>query len=409
MKVLVINSGSSSLKYQLIDMETEGVLCKGLCERIGLVGSNVAHKAHGREWRVEASLPTHAEAFSEMLKLMTTGESAVVKDKSEINAVGHRVVHGGEDFSTSVVADDSVIEKLVKLSPLAPLHNPPQIQGIQSARKVFGPDVPQTCVFDTAFHQTMPPEAYIFAIPYEYYEKHSFRRYGFHGTSHAYVSRRAAAMLGKDISQLKIVTCHLGNGSSITAVNKGKSVDTSMGMTPLGGLMMGTRSGDLDPSVATNLADMTGEYGKHLNDFLNTKCGFLGVSGISSDNRDIEAAMAEGNQRAKLTSEMFAYQIKKFIGSYAAAMDGLDAIVFTGGIGENSEGTRKAVCGGLSFFGVEIDEQKNLHRGEEMDISTDKAKVRTLVIPTNEELMIARDTAELVNTAKGNKEKAVKA
>lgn len=396
MKILVINSGSSSFKYQLIDMQNESVLCKGLCERIGLVGSSITHKAHGKEWHVEVLLPTHAEAFSHMLELMTTGDSAVVESKTDISAVGHRVVHGGEKFASSVLVTEDVIATMEELYPLAPLHNPPQVQGIRSAQKVFGPEVPQVGVFDTAFHQTMPKHAYIFAIPYEFYESHSIRRYGFHGTSHRYVSRRAAEMLGKSYDNFKVVTCHLGNGSSIAAVNNGKSVDTSMGLTPLGGLMMGTRSGDLDPSVATYLADITKQYGAHMSELLNTKSGFLGVSGISSDNREIEEAALEGIERAQLVHDMFSYQIKKYIGSYAAAMDGLDCVVFTGGIGENSGVVRAAACKNMGFFGISIDENKNLHRGEEIDLSTDKAKTKVLVVPTNEELMIARDTYEIV-------------
>ncbi|MDL2324009.1 acetate kinase [Ruminococcaceae bacterium OttesenSCG-928-A16] len=396
MKILVINSGSSSLKYQLIDMDNESVLCKGLCERIGLVGSSVTHKAHGKEWKVQNTMPTHAEAFSKMLDLMTTGDGAVLQNKADIGAIGHRVVHGGEKFAASVIINDEVIKTIEELSPLAPLHNPPQVQGIRSAQKVFGMDVPQVAVFDTAFHQTMDPKAYIFAIPYEFYESHSIRRYGFHGTSHRYVAQRAAEFLGRDFNDFKVVTCHLGNGASMAAVLNGKSIDTTMGLTPLGGLMMGTRSGDLDPSVATYLADITGEYGANMSKLLNTKSGFLGVSGISSDNRDIEAAAAEGNERAQLVHDMYSYQIKKYIGAYAAAMNGLDCVVFTGGIGENSPSTRSDACQGMEFFGIEIDETLNLKRGEEVDFSTPDAKVRTLVIPTDEELMIARDTLELV-------------
>lgn len=396
MKILVINSGSSSLKYQLIDMENETVLCKGLCERIGLVGSNVTHKAFGKEWKVQAAMPTHAEAFNKMLELMTSGEGAVLQNKADIGAIGHRVVHGGEKFAASVLINNDVLKAIEDLSPLAPLHNPPQVQGIRSAQQVFGVDVPQVAVFDTAFHQTMEPKAFIFAVPYEFYESHSIRRYGFHGTSHRYVAQRAAEFFGRDINNFKVVTCHLGNGSSMAAVMNGKSVDTTMGLTPLGGLMMGTRSGDLDPSVATYLADITGEYGANMSKLLNTKSGFLGVSGISSDNRDIETAAAEGNARAKLVQDMFAYQIKKYIGAYAAAMNGLDCVVFTGGIGENSHQTRSSVCRDMDFFGIKIDETANLKRGEELDLSAPDAKVRTLIIPTDEELMIARDTMELV-------------
>ncbi|MFV0412888.1 MAG: acetate/propionate family kinase [Oscillospiraceae bacterium] len=396
MKVLVINSGSSSLKYQLINMENETVLCKGLCDRIGLVGSTVTHKTDSGEWKEQVAMPTHAEAFSSMLRLMTTGEGAVVADKNEINASGHRIVQGGEKFSASALVNEAVLADVESLVPLAPLHNAPEAQGIRSAQKVFGETVPQVVVFDTSFHQTMPEEAYIFAVPYEFYEKHAIRRYGAHGTSHRYVSHRAAELMGKPVEELKIITCHLGNGSSICAVNKGKSVDTSMGLTPLGGVMMGTRSGDLDPSVATYLADITGEYGAKMSTLLNTKCGFLGVSGISSDNRDIEEAAAKGNKRAILTHKMFCYQIKKFIGSYTAAMNGLDCLVFTGGIGENSAGVRKTVCEGMDFFGIGIDQDKNTIRGREVDISAEGARAHTLIVPTNEELMIARDTLEIV-------------
>lgn len=396
MKILVINSGSSSFKYQLIDMENEQVLCKGLCERIGQEGSSVTHKANGGEWKVEFAMPTHAEAFSKMLELMTVGDGAVVNDKSEIGAIGHRVVHGGEEFSSSVIIDEKVLETIEELSSLAPLHNPPQVQGIRSAAAVFGDAVPQVAVFDTAFHQTMPPEAFVFAIPYEFYENNSIRRYGFHGTSHRYVSQRAAEFLGKDPSNFKVITCHLGNGASIAAVCNGKSIDTSMGLTPLGGLMMGTRSGDLDPSVATYLADVTGNYGKDMSNLLNTKSGFLGVSGISSDNRDIEDAAEQGNPRAKLVEDMYSYQIKKYIGAYTAAMDGVDCIVFTGGIGENSATTRRKSCENMDFFGIKIDTEINKQRGKDFDFSAPDSKVRTLVIQTNEELMIARDTKSLV-------------
>lgn len=396
MKVLVINSGSSSLKYQLIDMANETVMCKGLCERIGILGGSVTHKANGKEWTVKVSMPTHAEAFNQMLELMTSGGSAVVQDKSEIDAIGHRVVHGGEKFSGSVLITEEVIDALEELSLLAPLHNPPQVQGIRSAQKVFGENVPQVSVFDTAFHQSMPPHAYMFAVPYEFYQDYSIRRYGFHGTSHRYVSKQAADYLGKPLEELKIITCHLGNGSSIAAVNYGKSIDTSMGLTPLGGLMMGTRSGDLDPSVATYMAEITGQTGNRMSDLLNTKSGFLGVSGISSDNRDIERAAEDGNERAKLVHGMFCYQIKKYIGAYTAAMGGLDCVVFTGGIGENSHVVREGALKGLEFMGIRVDTEINKKRGEFFDFTGEGATVRTMVIPTNEELMIALDTEAIV-------------
>ncbi len=398
MKVLVINSGSSSLKYQLVDMDTKQMLCKGLAERIGIEGGCVTHKVGDKSFTKEGELPTHAEAFTIMLDFMTKGDGAVVKDKSEIDAIGHRVVHGGEKFTGSVLVTDEVIATLEELSPLAPLHNPPQVMGIRSAQKVFGEGVPEVAVFDTSFHQTMPAYAYMFAIPYKFYEENGVRRYGFHGTSHRYVSAKAAEYIGKDIHDLKIVTCHLGNGSSITAVDHGQSVDTSMGLTPLGGLMMGTRCGDLDPSVATYLAELTGRTGNNLAKLLNTESGFLGVSGISSDNRDIEqAAQVEGNDRALLVHDMFAYQIKKFIGAYTAAMNGVDAIVFTGGIGENSGVLRADVAGGLTYLGVDIDYEVNKqHCADVLDVTAPNATVKTLVIATNEELMIAQDTAEIV-------------
>lgn len=396
MNVLVINSGSSSLKYQLINMNSNTVLCKGLCERIGIEGSVVTHKAHGKEWEVKSNLPTHAEAFSQMLELMTSGDSAVVADKNDIVAIGHRVVHGGEKFSGSVLITQEVIDTLEELSPLAPLHNPPQVQGILSAQKVFGDKTVQVAVFDTAFHQTMPDYAYIFSIPYEYYEKNAIRRYGFHGTSHRYVSAKAAEYLGRPAEELKIITCHLGNGSSITAVDGGKSVDTTMGLTPLGGITMGTRSGDLDPSVVTHLCEVTGLDVYAVNDILNKKSGFLGISGISSDNRDIEGGMEQGNKRAVLAHNIFTYQLKKYIGSFAAAMGGLDAVVFTGGIGENSFGVRADTCKGLEFLGISIDQEKNLQRGELVDFSAPDARVKTIAIATDEELVIAQDTVAFV-------------
>ncbi len=396
MKVLVINSGSSSLKYQLIDMQTEQVMCKGLCERIGIEGSILTHKANGSEWTLNTDIPSHAEAFEHMLKMMTEGEGAVVKDKSEIDAIGHRVVHGGEKFTASALVTDEMLAKVDELSVLAPLHNPPQVQGIRSAQKVFGGDVPQTAVFDTAFHQSMPAKAFTFAIPYEYYTNNSIRRYGFHGTSHRFVSAKAAEALGKKPEDVKIITCHLGNGSSLAAVNGGKGVDTSMGLTPLGGILMGTRCGDLDPSVATYLGELENAPGAQISDLLNKKSGLLGVSGLSSDFRDVENAAEEGNERAALVREMLAYQIKKFIGAYAAAMNGVDCVVFTGGIGENSKSLREMVCSDMQYLGVKFDGEKNQQRGEVVEISADDSAVKVLVVQTNEELMIARDTMEIV-------------
>ncbi|MGD9559451.1 MAG: acetate/propionate family kinase [Oscillospiraceae bacterium] len=396
MKILVINCGSSSLKYQLIDMDGEQVLCRGLCDRIGIDGSTISHKAKGEEFKKDVALPDHAEAFTQMLAMMTEGEGAVVASKDEISAVGHRVVHGGEKFSTSAIVTDDIIKAIEEVSPLAPLHNPPNLQGIRSAQQVFGKSVPQVAVFDTAFHQTMPAKAYMYALPYEFYEKYAIRRYGFHGTSHRYVSAKAAEFMGKKLEDVKIVTCHLGNGSSIAAVDCGKSVDTSMGLTPVAGLIMGTRCGDVDPGVICYMNDLTGKSGSEMSDLLNKKSGFLGVSGLSSDKRDVEAAAKDGNKRAQLVDEMLIYQIKKFVGAYAAAMNGVDCVVFTGGIGENGAGVRAAVCGDMEYMGLSIDKEKNDRRGEDFDFATADSKVRALVIQTDEELMIARDTLELV-------------
>lgn len=399
MKILVINCGSSSLKYQLINMEDESVLCKGNCDRIGLSGSFITHTTDdGRSFKVEANFENHTQAFAKLVDMMTKGESAVIADKSEISAIGHRVAQGAERFTKSEIVTEQVIKIIEEIAPLAPLHNPAHVEGLRSAQAVFGSDVPNTVVFDTTFHATMPAKAYMYAIPYEYYEKYAIRRYGFHGTSHRYVSDKCAAYLGRPISELKIITCHLGNGSSIAAVDGGKVVDTSMGFTPLAGLIMGTRCGDLDPSVVTYLADVTGKTGTELSNVLNKESGLLGVSGISSDNRDITKAMEQGNARAKLANEMLCYQIKKYIGSYAAAMGGVDAVVFTGGIGENDGNTRANAVEGLAFLGIALDLDKNKQRGMEInDITAANARVKTLVICTNEELMIARDTERLVN------------
>ncbi len=396
MKILVINCGSSSLKYQLIDMEGEKVLCKGLCERIGIEGSNITHKANGGEWTETVPFPTHTEAFMKVVEMMTTGEGAVVKDKSEIGAIGHRVVQGAEFFTKSEIVTDAIIDKIEEIAPLAPVHNMAHVQGLRSAKKVFGADVPNVVVFDTTFHQTMPPKAYMYGVPYEMYEKYSIRRYGAHGTSHRFVSMAAAQYLGRD--DLKMVTCHLGNGSSISAVNCGKCVDTSMGLTPLAGVLMGTRCGDVDPSVVTYMEQKLGIHGQEMADYLNKKSGLLGISGVSSDKRDVEAAAAQGNKRAQLASDMLNYQIKKYVGAYSAAMGGLDCVVFTGGIGENDKKVRSEVCKDMEYLGLKIDEAKNQQRtGEVTDISADDSRVKVLVICTNEELMIARDTLALVN------------
>lgn len=395
MKILVINCGSSSLKYQLIDMEGERVLCKGLCERIGIEGSKITHKANGGEWAVETPFPTHTEAFMKVVDMMTTGEGAVVRDKSEIAAIGHRIVQGAEFFTKSEIVTDAIIDKIEEIAPLAPVHNLAHVQGLRSAKAVFGAETPNVVVFDTTFHQTMPPKAYIYGVPYEMYEKYAIRRYGAHGTSHRYVSMAAAQYLGR--SDLKMVTCHLGNGSSISAVKDGRCADTSMGLTPLAGVLMGTRSGDLDPSVVTYMEQKLGFHGQEMADYLNKQSGLLGVSGVSSDMRDVAAAAEAGNERAKLAIEMLAYQIKKYIGAYSAAMGGLDCVVFTGGIGENDNNVRRLVCENMEYLGLSIDLAKNEQRTSDiLDISAADSRVKVLIVCTNEELMIARDTKALV-------------
>lgn len=337
MKILVINAGSSSLKYQLIDMDGENVLAKGICERIGAGGHMHGNTADGRKFDFDVEMPNHTVAFQQVKAVLTEGDCAVIASLDEIRAVGHRVVQGGATFNKSMLVDDTVIAGIDRLRDLAPLHNPAHLQGIRACQEVFGPNVPQVVVFDNAFHSTMPPEAYLYAIPYEYYEKYKIRRYGFHGTSHRYVSARCAELMGKNLEEIKMITCHLGNGSSITAIKDGKVIDTSMGLTPLDGFMMGTRSGGLDPSVVTYLQAKEGWTPKQTDEVLNKKSGMLGISGISSDDRDLAKAAAEGNERALLTRKMLWYQIRKYIGSYVAALDGVDAIVFTGGIGENGQ------------------------------------------------------------------------
>ncbi|HOA96206.1 MAG TPA: acetate kinase [Acetivibrio saccincola] len=396
MKVLVINTGSSSLKYQLIDMTNENVLAKGVCERIGLEQSFLKHSKIGENAVViEKDLYNHRLAIKEVINALTDDKIGVIKDMSEISAVGHRVVHGGEKFYQSVIIDDEVKKAIEECSELAPLHNPSNIVGIEACKQIM-PDVPMVAVFDTAFHQTMPRHAYIYALPYEIYEKYRLRRYGFHGTSHKYVSERAAQILNRPIEELKIITCHLGNGASICAVKYGKSVETSMGFTPLQGLCMGTRSGTIDPAVISFLMEKEKMTVKDISDFLNKKSGVLGVSGVSSDFRDIQEAAENGNDRAQLALDIFCYRVKGFIGDYAAIMNGVDAVVFTAGIGENNDYVRSKILTDMDFFGIKIDEEKNKVRGEEMDISTPDAKVRTLVIPTNEELAIARETVRLI-------------
>ncbi len=396
MNVLVINAGSSSLKYQLMNPDTGAVSAKGLCERIGIDG-RLNHSVPGRDKVVQdIPMPTHSEAIQAVLDALVDAGNGVIGSMKEIDAVGHRVVHGGEAFNKSVLITDEVMKALEDCIPLAPLHNPANITGINACTAVMGKDVPQVAVFDTAFHQTMPAKAYMYALPYAYYETDKVRRYGFHGTSHKYVSGRAAAMLGKKPEELKLVSCHLGNGSSIAAVDCGKSVDTSMGFTPLAGLPMGTRSGDLDAGI---LQYVMNKYNMNIDEMLNVlnkKSGVQGVSGVSSDFRDLENAHKEGNERAGLAVDMFNYGVKKLIGAYAAAMGGVDAIIFTAGVGENSANQRLAIASGLEFMGVKMDAEANNVRGKETVISAADSKVKVLLIPTNEELMIAMDTAAIV-------------
>ncbi len=394
MKVLVINCGSSSLKYQLFNMEDHTVLAKGLVERIGLASGMLKHRSANKDKvEISESIPNHKVAVNMMLNALLDEEHGAIKKLEEISAVGHRVVHGAEKFTDSVKITDEVMEVLKECVAIAPLHNPPNIVGIEAARELL-PDVPMVGVFDTAFHQTMPPQAYIYGLPYELYKKHSIRRYGFHGTSHKYVSMKAAELLGRQ--DLKMVTLHLGNGSSITAVKNGKSIDSSMGFTPLEGIVMGTRCGNIDPTIVSFLMEKEGIPLEEINKYLNKKCGVYGISGVSSDFRYLEAAANEGNERAKLALEVFAYQAKRYIGAYTAAMNGLDAIVFTGGIGENSILVRKMICEQMDYLGIKIDEAKNDVRGKQADISADGSKTKVLVIPTNEELMIALDTVSLI-------------
>jgi len=395
MNVLVINCGSSSLKYQLINMNDESVLAKGLVERIGIEGSVLKHEKCGQDKVViEEVMKNHKDAINLVLKALVDKEHGAVKDLSEVDAVGHRVVHGGERFAKSVVITDEVIDAMKECIELAPLHNPPNIIGIEACKELL-PSVPMVAVFDTAFHQTMPAESYIYALPYELYDEMGIRRYGFHGTSHKYVSERVAALTGKSLEGTKIVTCHLGNGASLTAIKDGKSFDTTMGMTPLEGLVMGTRCGDIDPAIVTYLINNKKMTAEQVDSLMNKKSGVLGISGVSSDFRDIEGAAEKGNERAKLALEKFNYTVKKYIGSYAAAMGGLDVVVFTAGLGENSASNRFDICQGLEFLGIEIDAAKNNTRGKEVEISKDGSKVKVFVIPTNEEVMIARDTKVL--------------
>ena len=397
MKILVINAGSSSIKYQLIDMTDESLLAKGMCDRIGIAGGNFKHSVPGREtYKIDIQMKDHEEAVKLVIKTLTDPTLGVISSMSEIGAVGHRVLHGGEKFSGSVLIDGDVIAAIEECCELGPLHNPHNLTGIRACEEIMGKDVPQVAVFDTGFHQTMPDYAYLYALPYEYYEKYKIRRYGFHGTSHRYISMRAAAMLGKKPQELKIVTCHLGNGSSIAAVDGGKCLDTSMGVTPLEGIIMGTRCGSIDPAIVPLLMKKENLTPDQIDTIMNKKSGILGVSQVTSDNRDIENGAKAGNKRYQLIESMLCHQLVKYIGGYAAAMGGVDAIVFAGGIGENNPHYRTRVAQKLAILGVAIDEEKNALRGKEIDISAPNAKVRMLVIPTNEELMIAKDTYEIV-------------
>lgn len=395
MNVLVINCGSSSLKYQVINSETEGVLAKGQCERIGIDGRLVYEPAGGEKEITQAAMPTHKQAIQIVIDALTNEKTGIIKSLDEIGAVGHRIVHGGEKFAASAIITDEMIETVEACSDLAPLHNPANLIGVRACQELM-PYTPMVGVFDTAFHQTMPKEAYLYGVPYEYYEKYAVRKYGFHGTSHSYVSKRAAAVLDKPYESLKTIVCHLGNGASVCAVKNGQSVDTSMGLSPLEGLVMGTRSGDIDPSAVEFIAkkehlDLSGVL-----NVLNKKSGVMGLSGVSSDFRDIEAAEQAGNERAATAQQVFNYRVIKYIGAYAAAMNGVDCICFTAGVGENNGVLRKQICENLAYLGIQIDDEANSKRGEETVISTPDSKVKVLVIPTNEELAIARETVALV-------------
>jgi len=392
MNVLVINCGSSSLKYQLINMNDESVLAKGLVERIGIEGSVIKHETTGKEKVViQEPMESHKEAINLVLKSLVDPVYGAVKALEEIDAIGHRVVHGGEKFAGSVKITDEVVNAMKECTDLAPLHNPPNIIGIEACKELL-PNVPMVGIFDTAYHQTMPEVAFIYPLPYELYKELGIRRYGFHGTSHKYVAERVSAMTGKSLEDLKIITCHLGNGASVTAIKGGKSVDTSMGLTPLEGLVMGTRCGDIDPAIIAFLMNKKNMTIQEVDNLMNKKSGVLGISGVSSDFRDIEGEAEKGNKRAQLALDKFSYTVKKYIGSYAAAMGGVDVVVFTAGLGENSAAARKDICEGLAFLGITIDDAKNNTRGKEALISKDNGSVQVFVIPTNEELMIARDT-----------------
>lgn len=396
-KILVINAGSSSLKYQLIDMDDEKVIAKGNCDRIG-IGGHISYKtADGVTLEKDVDFPTHTEAFNELINALTTGETKVINSMDEILAVGHRVVQGAEVFTETCIATDEVIAKIDELAELAPVHNHAHVLALNACKSVLPANVPQVVVFDTSFHQTMPEKAYMYALPYECYENFKIRKYGFHGTSHRFVSQKVADLMGKDIKDLKIISCHLGNGSSITAIEGGKSIDTTMGFTPLDGLIMGTRCGSIDASAVTYLQEKMGLSPKETSDYLNKKSGFIGVSGISSDNRDITKARQENNHRAEITSEMLSYEIKKYIGSFMAVMNGADVILFTGGIGENAPEVRAEALANLENLGIKLDSELNNVRGKEQKISTKDSKVEVWVVPTNEELLIARDTLNIIS------------
>lgn len=399
MNILVINCGSSSLKYQLINSETEQVMAKGLCERIQIDGRLKHTPAGNASIELEAPMPDHTAAVEIVLKMLTDPEHGVISSLKEIGAVGHRIVHGGERFAASTLITEEVIEAITQCNDLAPLHNPANLIGIESCRKLM-PEVPMAAVFDTAFHQTMPEKAYLYGIPYEYYEQYKLRKYGFHGTSHSYVSKRTAELLNKKPDELKTIVCHLGNGASICAVKYGESVDTSMGLTPLDGLVMGTRSGTLDPAVLAFIAQKEGKSIEQVMNILNKESGVFGVSGVSSDFRDLEQAIAEGDQRAQIAMDLFCYRVAQYIGSYTAVMNGVDAIAFTAGVGENNITARTGICNYLGYLGVVIDSEQNQIRGEERRISTPDSKVAVLVVPTNEELAIARETTALVQAGR---------
>ncbi|CCU79646.1 Acetate kinase [Halanaerobium saccharolyticum subsp. saccharolyticum DSM 6643] len=397
MKIFVINCGSSSLKYKLFDMRDEDVLAEGIIERIGIENSFLQYETkEGTDIKIEHEIPTHKEGIELLIETLLSDEHGVLKDMDEIKAVGHRVAHGGEKFAHSTLIDDEVMKEIEDISDLAPLHNPANLMGIEVCKELM-PETSQVAVFDTAFHQTMPEEAYTYALPYEYYEKYGVRRYGFHGTSHGYVARRAAEMMDKDFEDLKIVTCHLGNGASIAAVKNGESIDTSMGFTPLEGLVMGTRCGDIDPAIVPFIMDKEDMTASEIDSVLNKESGLYGVSGVSSDMRDIEDAAEEGNNQAQVALDIFNYRVKKYIGSYSAAMGGVDAVVFTAGIGENAIETREEILADLEYMGIKIDKEANDIRGKAQIITTDDSKVKAMVIPTNEELVIAKDTKAIVS------------